>query len=84
MTQWLGLKLPVHWVRVQSLLGELGSHTPRSVTKNEIDLFVNKVNKSKNWWRRQQLAGAEYRHPKGMWFLAVHHLHCSLMFPLPI
>jgi len=70
----------VHWVRVQSPLGELGSHTPRSVAKNEIDLFVNKVNK--NWWRRQQLA--EYRHPKGTWFLAVHHLHCSLMFPLPI
>ena len=49
-------ELPVQWVQVWSLVGELGSHTPCSMAKNEIDLFVYK---SKNWWRRQRLPGAE-------------------------
>ena len=29
VVQWLGLRLPMQRVQVQSLVGELGSHMPR-------------------------------------------------------
>ena len=43
MIQWLKLHFPIQGVRVQSLVGDLGSHTPHSQKKQ-----TNKQKKKKH------------------------------------
>ena len=49
MIQWLKLHFPIQGVRVQSLVGDLGSHTPHSQKKKKQNIkqeqYCHKFNK---------------------------------------